>query len=267
MPEKQSSIENIDLETPASRKLKTVVAAAQEPVPEPGAEPGPEPGAGPETGPEPVPESGPEHEPGSATGAGLATGAGAVTGAVPGRLHSGNRAEAEKLLKELPEAEFLDLLEKSSPEQLQAFLDKLAPTRQPLAQALKGLFAKAVEIPDEPRGSLSIVAWWESRRILFNLIVGVCGLPTLAIVYLTGLVSSFGFLFWGTIEYGLLANVCFTAGWICELIARSWWQERAKFLGPILFSLGMIFSVLLTLGSGLGVMILLFLINILKAIV
>lgn len=173
------------------------------------------------------------------------------------KLNIRGKADAERLLKELPTDEFLHLLEQSSPEQLQTFLSALTPEEQPLSKVGKALIQTATSIPDEPRGPISIIAWWESRRFLFNLIVGLCGLPTLAIVFFTGLASA-SLCFSGTIEYGLLANLCYTAGWICELIARHWWKERAKHLGPILLSLGFSFSIFLTLGAGL-VCILIFL--------
>jgi|688.fasta_scaffold508684_2 hypothetical protein len=166
------------------------------------------------------------------------------------KLNIRGKADAVRLLKELPEDEFLHLLEHSSPEQLQAFLSALTPEEQALSHLSKKLIERATSIPDEPRGALSIIAWWESRRILFNLVVGLCGLPTLAIVFFTGL-ASVSLCIYGTIEYGLLANLCYTAGWICELIARHWWKERARHLGPILFSLGFSFSIFLTLGAGL----------------
>ena len=166
------------------------------------------------------------------------------------KLKIRGKADAVRLLKELPEDEFLHLLEHSSPEQIQAFLSALTPEEQPLSHLSKKLIERATSIPDEPRGALSIIAWWESRRFLFNLLVGLCGLPTLAIVFFTGL-ASVSLCIYGTIEYGLLANLCYTAGWICELIARHWWKERARHLGPILFSLGFSFSIFLTLGAGL----------------
>lgn len=169
-----------------------------------------------------------------------------------------HRDEAERLLKELPTEEFLNLLERSSPEQLQAFLQALGPSSEKsLLQGPNALLSALLSIPEEPRGAMSIIAWWESRRLVFNLIVGLCGLPTLALIYLTGL-AHLGIIISGTIEYGLLANICYTAGWLCELVARSWWKERAKHLGPMLFSLGLAFSVLLTLAAGL-IVILIFL--------
>ncbi|HBH02425.1 MAG TPA: hypothetical protein DDZ42_10985 [Candidatus Rokubacteria bacterium] len=47
--------------------------------------------------------------------------------------------------------------------------------------------------------------------------------------------------------YGILANVCYTGGWITELlVARFWGVDTSRF-GPIAFSLGTAFSVLVTL--------------------
>ena len=157
--------------------------------------------------------------------------------------------DPQKILKELPEDDFLRFLDQSSPEQLQSFLQGLTPSRQPFFHALQNLFTPVIAIPDEPRDAFSIIAWWEARRFLFNLVVGLCGLPTLAIIYFLGLAHE-SIIISGTIEYGFLANICYTAGWMAELIARSWWKERARHLGPILFTLGFAFSVLLTLAAG-----------------
>ncbi len=55
------------------------------------------------------------------------------------------------------------------------------------------------------------------------------------------------FAMMGVITYGILANVCYTGGWIAELIVLRVWKEKAISFGEIAFSLGMTFSVLLTL--------------------
>jgi hypothetical protein len=38
------------------------------------------------------------------------------------------------------------------------------------------------------------------------------------------------------------ANTCYTGGWVSELLARRLWGERARHYGPIMFSLGLVFS-------------------------
>ena len=109
-------------------------------------------------------------------------------------------------------------------------------------------------VPDLRRTPLSTLRWWESRRLLFNKVVGATGLVTLAGV------SVFFVLGPGTMgglsllpmlavsaAYGIAANVCYSLGWLAELAARAVWGRRAPDLGPLLFRQGLIFSVGLTL--------------------
>jgi hypothetical protein len=55
------------------------------------------------------------------------------------------------------------------------------------------------------------------------------------------------FAIFGVILYGILANVCFTGGWVAELIVQRIWPEEANRFATTSFSLGLILSVLLTL--------------------
>ena len=69
------------------------------------------------------------------------------------------------------------------------------------------------------------IGWWETRRIPFNLIVGIAGILSAVVVCVVGLGSYF--LFDGDFEippplfaaaevllYGIAANVLFTGGWL-----------------------------------------------------
>jgi hypothetical protein len=47
--------------------------------------------------------------------------------------------------------------------------------------------------------------------------------------------------------FGFGANLCYTGGCMAELVARLLWRERAAFFGPMMFSLGLLFSVGLSL--------------------
>jgi hypothetical protein len=47
--------------------------------------------------------------------------------------------------------------------------------------------------------------------------------------------------------YAVMANVCYSLGWVVELLARRLWGRSAPDLGPLLFREGLIFSVGLTL--------------------
>jgi hypothetical protein len=103
------------------------------------------------------------------------------------------------------------------------------------------------------------IGWWETRRVPFNLIVGSAGILSCIVVTVVGLGSyflfdsEFGlpdpplFALVGILLYGLGANVCFTGGWLAELIVRKIWPSEADRFSTLSLSLGLIFSVLLTL--------------------
>lgn len=104
-----------------------------------------------------------------------------------------------------------------------------------------------------------MIGWWEARRIPFNLIVGSAGLISCIVVGLVALGSYFLydselgmpdpplFALVGILIYGIAANVCFTGGWIAELIIRQIWPSEADRFATLSLSLGLVFSVLLTL--------------------
>jgi hypothetical protein len=46
--------------------------------------------------------------------------------------------------------------------------------------------------------------------------------------------------------YGIMANVCYTGGWVAELLVKATWREDVGRFGEISFILGLAFSVLLT---------------------
>jgi hypothetical protein len=110
-----------------------------------------------------------------------------------------------------------------------------------------------------------VIGWWESRRVPFNLIVGTAGILTTVIVGVVGLGSSllfgsdFGlpdpplFAVFGILIYAIMANVCYTGGWIAELIVRTTWPEEADRFATLSLSTGLAFSVSLTLAPGIVV--------------
>jgi hypothetical protein len=109
-------------------------------------------------------------------------------------------------------------------------------------------------LPDIRRTPLSSLRWWESRRLFYNKVVGAAGVVTLAGFSLMALlppdpipVSGLPGLLAGAAVYGILANGCYSAGWVAEMAARALWGRRAPDLGPLLFRQGVIFSVGLTL--------------------
>lgn len=106
-------------------------------------------------------------------------------------------------------------------------------------------------LPDYRRTPVSLLRWWESRRLAYNVAVGGAGLVTL---------SAFGFLsllppripgpvfVWrGVVVYAVLANLAYSLGWLAEMAMRVLWREKAPDAGPALFRQGLVFAVGVTL--------------------
>lgn len=107
--------------------------------------------------------------------------------------------------------------------------------------------------PTLVRSPMRVVRWWESRRLMYNAIVGGAGVFTLTylfvlerIVFDPGPVKLANLVI-GTVAYGLVANVCYTAGWVVENLVERWMKRPVYGLGPALFRHGLVFSIGLTL--------------------
>ena len=124
-----------------------------------------------------------------------------------------------------------------------------------------------VPAPAEARNNAAIFRWWESRRLKFNVIIGATGLVTLTAVKLIALLppisASMPVFFWpGILAYGVLANLCYSFGFVAEAAMQRAWHDETPRVGPYLFRQGLIFSVGLTLfpialmGIGWGISLL-----------
>jgi hypothetical protein len=127
------------------------------------------------------------------------------------------------------------------------------------ATALTRYFFRLPESPDSPG---RVIGWWESRRLSYNTFVGACGLVTLAAVNTLATLASVprpGFPVLPVLVYGVVANVCFTGGWIAELALRPIFGEKTPVVGATLFRYGFVFSVGLTLFpisiAGIGILL------------
>lgn len=114
----------------------------------------------------------------------------------------------------------------------------------------------------EPESVWQRIAWWEMRRLPYNLIVGSAGMVSLALILISGAVAEHVtgrplvmpdpplFLLVGILIYAVLANLCYTGGWIAELLVVKVWEDAGKSFGVISFTLGIFFSLFLTLTIG-----------------
>ncbi len=113
--------------------------------------------------------------------------------------------------------------------------------------------------PQRELSPWQIIHWWESRRIIFNFYVGLTGILACIIMFITGYITEatlgeaigipdpplFGII--TAVVYAIGANICYTGGWISELVARRFWPSESSSFGRISFFLGTSGSILLTL--------------------
>jgi hypothetical protein len=133
-----------------------------------------------------------------------------------------------------------------------------------LRSQLKSLTGSLLCQRETPIGSAKdVIGWWEARRVPYNLIVGIAGIVSSIVAVVVVLASSFLgngdfdlpdpplFAVFGVILYAIMANICFTGGWLAELVVRKIWPHEADRFATLSLSLGLIFSVLLTLTPGI----------------
>ena len=112
--------------------------------------------------------------------------------------------------------------------------------------------------PTLVRSPVSILAWWERRRLSYNVIVGLTGVATLLYVNVLGVITGHGLLIprpgpdgpqqvWAIVFYGVMANVCYSFGSVIEAVAERWLKRPIYGFGPALFRHGLVFSIGLTL--------------------
>jgi len=100
----------------------------------------------------------------------------------------------------------------------------------------------------------AIWAWWEKRRLPYNVWVGTAGLFSVAVGTLLSLVppTSLGppplHLLWQpVVMFAVLANVFYTSGAVLETFAEKLFGRQLLPIGPSLYRIGLTFSVGLAL--------------------
>src|SRR3954465_12933431 len=85
-------------------------------------------------------------------------------------------------------------------------------------------------LPASRRTPIGILTWWESRRLIYNVIVGASGIITLAIIGAISLIPpGLGLRSLippvpGILAYGVLANICYTFGPFVEIALQGLWK-------------------------------------------
>ncbi len=158
-----------------------------------------------------------------------------------------------QLVSETSSEEFLETLDNASIAEIEFFVSALA-LKHPepvLSNSLEKSWREVMEVPAEPRSVLSILSWWESGRPLYNVVVGSIGLSMAALDYFCMRLPGhlLGCVLVVCAAYAVFANVCYLLGPALELTARS--VKKYDRYGPILFTLGLIFSICVVVGSGI----------------
>ncbi|MBI1963355.1 MAG: hypothetical protein HY616_02680 [Candidatus Rokubacteria bacterium] len=104
-----------------------------------------------------------------------------------------------------------------------------------------------------------VVAWWELRRLPYNVIVGATAALSLGVFFAVGFTCEraagvpLGFptppllVAIAVLAYGVVVNVFYTGGWILELLVARLWRVSTPAFGPIAFTLWTTLSVVVTL--------------------
>jgi hypothetical protein len=102
--------------------------------------------------------------------------------------------------------------------------------------------------------TIQVIRWWELRRLLYNAVLLAVGVAAIAgMEWLMGQVIPLGedaiepmALVLGVAVYGLLANLCYTLGWLVELRGRKADPAVARRRGRWMFRAALLFSCVLT---------------------
>lgn len=100
----------------------------------------------------------------------------------------------------------------------------------------------------EPVTRAEIICWWEGKRLRFNILVGLVGTASWFLVWIAGSAAvqpGVDFeeplaMIFGPFIYGIMANLCYTLGWIVDITAYRGSPRKG------LFKAGLIFSIVLT---------------------
>jgi hypothetical protein len=107
--------------------------------------------------------------------------------------------------------------------------------------------------PEEPTSPRDVIAWWERRRLIYNLVIGAIAVICFVVYYISITTT-------GVLEPGedaleplalmaaplmfILINVCYTAGWLLDAPVRLFIPSLSSRFTLWLFILGFAFSLL-----------------------
>jgi hypothetical protein len=117
--------------------------------------------------------------------------------------------------------------------------------------------AAAADVVAANRERLSrsgVIAWWEWRRVPFNVVLLIVGVFSCvaAMLLLSGSVQPGedlvepAFMLFNVVLYAIAANAFYALGWVVELIVRRFDPEAARRSAEVMFRWGLLGSCVLT---------------------
>lgn len=104
---------------------------------------------------------------------------------------------------------------------------------------------------------LDMIQWWEKRRLLYNVIVGLSGILTSIIIMKLHRSIAFSEILWyAVLPYGIFSNLAYLVGWVFELLLRYYFKIKLNLssrrtllgVGIAISILPFIFIILIILG-------------------
>ena len=93
-------------------------------------------------------------------------------------------------------------------------------------------------VESQKRSTLHMITWWEVRRPVYNIIIFIFGTITQELsglfVETNTVTDGYGATL---LPYFIIANICYTAGWITEIS-----NKRFDYYGATMFKVGVLFS-------------------------
>lgn len=92
---------------------------------------------------------------------------------------------------------------------------------------------------------MEVVQWWEKRRLLYNVIVGLMGSLVVFVALQRYYYVSFSeILLFMILPFGIFANVVYLAGWVIEIFLRYYFKVTlGSTVRQVLFGLGTLLSI------------------------
>jgi hypothetical protein len=110
---------------------------------------------------------------------------------------------------------------------------------------MKKIWRWLFNVPPNPRSFGNVLAWWEIRRFIYNGVLATAGITSLAIsaIYVKGWFDFISPPLFPAFFYFFGGNLCYTGGWIIELISKNLFGKDTRRFAALALKLGIAFSI------------------------